>query len=285
MPADWPAFLREIRDTEERWRDVDRENLPPHSVPYLPYPPGDFILLLAEALLAADSSTGGRALRFLDAGCGPGTKMRIAERFGLDAEGIDCQQALVNEANRGRARPWASVADVTTWDRYGQFDIVNYYRPVDGQAMPAAEQHVMTCIRPGAILIHVQGITDPATLGWQWLYSRGLPPVVTGVWRKPALTATALYAEMVDGAPPPALDPAALLRAAGSLYAAAAAQLAPVFRAAAQLGEALTAAASSTAAATAGWPAADGWGLRVPGPRSAVGDPCGDPPCPPPEGR
>jgi hypothetical protein len=98
--------------------------------------------------------------------------------------GIDIQKRLVDQANHGRHRPVAYRADAATWDGYGRFDIVYYNRPVDGTAMIAAEQHVMSCMRRGAVLIHVFGHADPGQSRWQPVFVKTLTPV-TGVWVKP----------------------------------------------------------------------------------------------------
>jgi hypothetical protein len=78
----------------------------------------------------------------------------------------------------------------------------------------------------------------------------------------------------MDSTPPPALDPDALLRAAGEFGAACIAQLAPVMQSAAEFGAALAAANRAVSASLgsqleelAAW---------KPGPRGERGDPCGD---------
>jgi SAM-dependent methyltransferase len=187
VPADWPTFLRDLDRIQRRFAVEDyrsRDGLPSCGVPYMPYSLEEFTALLTAALKYAT----GR--RFLSAGCGPGVDMRLAEAlFGgwLHVEGIDYLQRLVDEANRGRAVPAAFRADVRTWD-YGEDDIVFYNRPVDGDEQDAAERHVCGSMRPGAVLIHVNGGLDPGrALGWTIVSAEegGRGPVC-GVWQKPA---------------------------------------------------------------------------------------------------
>jgi SAM-dependent methyltransferase len=180
---DAPSYLRTVQAVDEAWRTSDPEGLPPGGVPFLPMKVGDFALLLAEAVPAA----GG--VRFLDAGCGPGTKLWLAEYwYRLRVTGVDALPAHVAAANEGRDPPVAVQADLRDWAGFGGFDIVLLNRPVQGSQMPVFERRVMAALAPGAVLIHANGVTDPGTeLGWElvYLWPTGGSPV-TGVWRKPA---------------------------------------------------------------------------------------------------
>lgn len=182
-PAAWPLFLHAVAETEDYWTTASREGLPAGGVPFIPMKIADFMLYLTEAVLAL--VPGPPQPRFLDVGAGPGTKTRLAEALGLAAEGIEVSATLVREANRHRDPPLVIHADARDWDGYGRYDVVLLNRPVDGRQMPAFEAKVMKALRPGAVLIHANGWTSPADLGWHPVYVKTPGNPVTGVWRKP----------------------------------------------------------------------------------------------------
>lgn len=186
-PGDWPAFLREIRRLDHQHLTRSREGLPEHGVPFQPYPVPEFVALLIEAVMHAT----GRS--FLEVGCGPGgTRMRLAEAlFDLDVFGIDIVPGHVEKTNAGRMFRTAAVADARTWGGYSQFSIVYLNRPADGPEQDPLERHVTGTMRPGSILITVNGALDPGkTLGWKPVsVEEGRPAAapVAGVWQKPSL--------------------------------------------------------------------------------------------------
>jgi methyltransferase family protein len=180
--GDWRTFLRDLDRVDDQWLN-SRAGLPDYGVAYQPYPERHFLPLLFAAIRYATGP------KFLDVGCGPGTKMRLAEAFGFDAYGIDYAQAHVEAANRGRAEPHAWQADARSWDRYRDFDLLLLNRPMEGPEQEDLELHVMTGMRPGGVLMTVNGMIDPGRrLGWAVVDAEDpMPEVIHGVWQKPAL--------------------------------------------------------------------------------------------------
>lgn len=176
----WPFFLIELDAVENAWRG----HLPPYtskgSVPWLPYPMQQFVPLLMDAVMHCLVPEP----VFLDAGCGPGTKVQLAEAlFGLKGYGIDISAVLVGAAHdRGID---AEAADCLQFDRYDMADIVLLNRPVS-DPQQECEERVRDGMKPGAILIQVNGRADPGR-DWGWAgISQEYGEPVCGVWRKPS---------------------------------------------------------------------------------------------------
>jgi trans-aconitate methyltransferase len=117
--------------------------------------------------------------RFLDVGCGPGTKMLLASRFfGLDAAGIEISPEMAGAAQ--------AHGPVTTGDAlqvpagtYGQFDLIWLYRPFrDPELEEKLEARIMDEMKPGAILAGGAWEHCPADSRWHtvvddWELRRG----------------------------------------------------------------------------------------------------------------
>jgi SAM-dependent methyltransferase len=102
----WPSFLRELQATETAWNATPIRYPREDAVPWLPFPLGQYVTLLTEAVAVAPPGPPVPATtedygqpRFLDVGCGPGTKVRLAhELFQLNAYGIDIVSRFISEA-------------------------------------------------------------------------------------------------------------------------------------------------------------------------------------------
>lgn len=187
VTGDWRTFLRDLDRIDLRFHR-NSAGLPDYGVPYLPYPERLFLPLLFDAIRYVT----GR--RFLDVGCGPGTKMRLVEAFGFDVYGVDYLASHVAEANRGRVSDHAWQGDARSFGWYGDYDLLLLNRPLEGPEQEGMELLVMEGMRPGAVLINVNGCVDPGKrLGWTPVSVsdgdlgdvRG--EVVEGVWQKPAI--------------------------------------------------------------------------------------------------
>jgi SAM-dependent methyltransferase len=180
----WRAIsdlLQELEEEEQRWRHRDA---PPaqwavkreECQGWLPYPLAQFVTYLTDAIRATPGP------RFLDVGCGPGTKLRIARMlFGLQAAGVDISPEMIAEGKRqGLA---VVIADARTWGGYRDADIIYINRPI---VPPAGFEHrLMSHMRPGAVLISVNGATRPSDLGWDIVAEEFGTGPVCGVWSKP----------------------------------------------------------------------------------------------------
>lgn len=200
----WPSFLRELEATEQAWRQNEVRYPREDAVPWMPYPMNMFVTLLVDAVKAAppgrmrgDLASWGRGFgtpTFLDVGCGPGTKMRMARAmFGLDTYGIDIVSRFVAEAQAHGEQAWVKDAfefeEGTQFDMeygvvpgYASFQIVYVNRPSSMQ--DDLEGLVMDRMAKDAVLMAVNWRNNPADKGWIPVAQEGLTPVC-GVWVKP----------------------------------------------------------------------------------------------------
>jgi len=136
--------------------------------------------VFGRLLLAAWNVTSGR--RFLEVGCGIGTKMQLAESLGFSAYGIEILPELVAEArNEGLD---VVEADARSWRGYAEFDTVYVNHPLlDSGAEEAFERELHQAMKPRSVLVAVNDCGPPAD--WK--------PVIDeraawrGVWVKPWL--------------------------------------------------------------------------------------------------
>ena len=140
--------------------------------PWMPYPLFGFIALLAEALPEATGN------RFLEVGCGIGTRMLVArELFGLDVTGVERvpDYAPVTEKLGLRAQ----VADARDYDGYGQADVVWFNRPFRDRLLERElEAQVWAEVRPDAVVICANLESRPPASWWtildDWEERRGI---------------------------------------------------------------------------------------------------------------
>lgn len=175
--TNWPKLLRHLSVTEQRW-SVDHPDPPgPGCVPWMPYPMAQFVMYLTDAVREASGT------RFLDVGGGPGTKAILAARlFGLDPGEIELDPVMAAEAAQLGVK--VEVADALDYTGYDQYDIVYVNRPVVGAKLLQLQQHIMDLMRPGGVLIDVNGMRKPSSLGWLIVAEEF--DSYDGVWLKPA---------------------------------------------------------------------------------------------------
>jgi len=196
----WPSFLRELAATETAWNTQPVRYPREDAVPWLPFPMSQFVTLLTEAVTVAPpqppngllGSQEHTAPRFLDVGCGPGTKVRLAKAmFGLNAYGIDIVSRFISEAQAHGAAcmvkdafdlPAGGVPMTTSAWGYSDYQIVYVNRPSSMQ--DELEQLVMDRMAPDAVLIAVNWRNDPGKQGWFMQHQEYGDPVC-GVWVKP----------------------------------------------------------------------------------------------------
>jgi hypothetical protein len=134
--------------------------------------------MFREMLDVAVQLTGPGAT-FFEPGCGIGTKLKLAEAYGLSAHGWEIVPEYLEQcAELGVS---AEPLDLRTSDpHYEEWDIVYTSRPFkDDQVNVAWEQKVQAAMRPGAVLIGAWIGNKP--YAWENYYRRSF----RGVWRKP----------------------------------------------------------------------------------------------------
>jgi SAM-dependent methyltransferase len=100
-----------------------------------------------------------RPLRFLDVGCGGGTKVFGAASFFERAEGLEFDSGYLAAAQWFLDRvhaPQTRVyqADAQTFEKYGDYDVVYLYRPLrrDGD-LANLEARIIEQVKPGTIIV------------------------------------------------------------------------------------------------------------------------------------
>jgi SAM-dependent methyltransferase len=203
----WPSFLRELQATEQAWNASPVRYPREDAVPWLPFPIGQFVTLLTEAVAVAPPSGGAPmaleepygTVRFLDVGCGVGTKVRLAEAlFGLSGYGIDIVSRFIAEARAHGVKalekdafdmPEKGAPMTTVALGYADFQIVYVNRPSSLQ--DELESLIMDRMAQDAVLIAVNWRHDPVESGWFTQYQEygqpvmGMKAPVCGVWIKP----------------------------------------------------------------------------------------------------
>ena len=198
----WPSLLRELNATETAWNSQPVKYPREDAVHWMPFAIGQFVTLLTEAMMVAapamDRQVTGETYgspRFIDIGCGPGTKVRLAEAlYGLNAYGIDIVPRFVHEAQAHGAAvmlrdafefPEHGVPVTTDAWGYADFQIVYVNRP--SALQNELEPLIMERMAPDAVLMAVNWHNDPGKAGWFCQHQEygGPGSPVAGVWVKP----------------------------------------------------------------------------------------------------
>lgn len=109
----------------------------------------------ASALLGIDQEKPAAVLpRFLDVGCGIGNVLLIAEQFGFDVYGIEKDEYPFQIANRLIGEKRIIQADIWSYESYGEYDVIYYYRPFSGREPQLRfEKLIEETMKTGALLI------------------------------------------------------------------------------------------------------------------------------------
>jgi len=160
------ALISDVTRLDSEWMRKPAGHDDPRSTPWMPFPLFDFIALVAEALPEAKGG------KFLEVGCGIGTRMLVAhELYGLEAHGIDRVPEYVAQANEllplGKEGVTAEVADALGWGGYGKYDILWFNRPFADPATQARlEAQVWQDMAPGAVVIAANLNSPPPATWW-----------------------------------------------------------------------------------------------------------------------
>ena len=92
--------------------------------------------------------------RLLDVGCGIGNVLLFAEQFGFEVYGIEKDEYPFQIACRLFGKERVRQADIWSYDQYGNFDVIYYFRPFsDREPQRRFERLIEDQLRPGGILI------------------------------------------------------------------------------------------------------------------------------------
>jgi SAM-dependent methyltransferase len=93
-------------------------------------------------------------LRLLDVGCGIGNVLLIAEQFGFDVYGIEKDEYSFPIAAKLIGEERIAQADIWTYEGYGEYEVIYYYRPFSGREQQLRfEKLIEDTMKTGAILI------------------------------------------------------------------------------------------------------------------------------------
>lgn len=174
------AVIRDVMADEAKWFAQGDPRSP--TTPWMPFQPADFLAILFDCVPAM------RGRKFIDVGCGPGTKMRLASQlYGLEPEGIEIHDAMAAEAGK-HGRVYHGDAGDTPPEFYAGYDLIWLYRPFRDRTLEQRlEAWIMDEMKPGAILAGGGWEICPADHRWvpvvdDWELRRG-------AWMKPRASA------------------------------------------------------------------------------------------------
>lgn len=100
--------------------------------------------------------------RYLEVGCGIGTKLLLARFLGWsDVTGIELHPEYAEVARRMCPEADVFVADAFEWDGYGEFDVVYMYRPcIPDYLERCFEERVLSLMKPGSYAFFGQPVID-----------------------------------------------------------------------------------------------------------------------------
>jgi hypothetical protein len=172
------SALREAQTLDRLWMGKIAGAGDDRHTPWMPFPAPEFIAMLAGAVTEADNDQP----RFLEVGCGIGTRMMLArEIFGLDVAGIERVPEYVHQAHDLSLRVWE--ADARDWDHYGEYEIIWFNRPFRDRVLQAdLERQIWDEARPGTVIMCANLERKPPS---SWLIVDDDWEARRGVWQKP----------------------------------------------------------------------------------------------------
>jgi trans-aconitate methyltransferase len=173
------SVIGQVQDDEQLWMSQGDPYSP--YTPWMPFQAAEFMAVMFDCV----PELAGR--EFLDVGCGPGTKMRLARHFfGMNVNGIERDRVMA-EAAAAQGVVFPSDALKAPEGFYAGFDLIWLYRPFrDIKLEEQLEQRIASEMKPGAILAGGGWEIEPHEMRWH--------PVVDdletrhGAWMKPART-------------------------------------------------------------------------------------------------
>lgn len=204
-------LVSEVQETEHQYL-LQGPRHDPVVTPWMPYQPADFIGIVWECMAELTGD------KFLDVGCGPGTKMSIAQTlFGLDAYGIEINPEMAAVAGKlfgdkvapGDAMDYSVV--------YSEADLIWLYRPFRDPTLEyKLEQKIIDTMKPGAILAGASWELDLSKLGWGTIVddclinpANSAQQIIRGAWQKPAADGSDTWPKIIKSgicAVPPWID-------------------------------------------------------------------------------
>lgn len=144
VPDAWEAVHQTLHRLEQRWA------LPvPDASEFFAYDPLPVAEFFPTIKVASDATEG---RRFLDVGCGIGTKLSLMHVLGWQVAGIDRQAHYIAAAHELVPEATLTLADIRDVKGF-EADLVFMYRPgVSEKTASALERHVVERMTPGSLL-------------------------------------------------------------------------------------------------------------------------------------
>ncbi len=123
------------------------------------FPIQSFDLLMSAAYRIGLAQNPQRLPRFLDVGCGGGTKILAATRYFRQADGLEYDRGYAGSARRflqiiGVTNSTVFHTDAMVFDAYSDYDVIYFFRPLLSDAhLETLEQRIIALARPGTILV------------------------------------------------------------------------------------------------------------------------------------
>ena len=174
-----------------------------YGFPFIPFDPARFVAALQAAWRILAVLGRAQEARFLEVGCGAGSKLQIAGAFFAVADGIELDAGYVARAaaipNPGTAVRRVFQADALAFERYGEYDAIYSYAPPELPDMQnALERRIHEQARDGTVII-------APVVRHSFLHTlpRIAPQIVVRGYRGEALEELRQEAERVGAVVPP----------------------------------------------------------------------------------
>jgi SAM-dependent methyltransferase len=124
---------------------------------FIPFPCGSFCDMLIEASVYFGMDTN---KRFLDIGCGPGTKLLMAKCF-FDAYGIEVIERFIEQGRVFGLTERIFNADALLFEQYADYDVLYFYRPFkEAVFQRQLEDRIYAHMKRGALLSPMHTLTE-----------------------------------------------------------------------------------------------------------------------------
>ncbi len=169
QPREWEALYSLLHLLETRWQPNEQPDASVYHA-YDPLPLEHFL----KGVRIASENTEGR--RFLDLGCGIGSKLAFMHYLGWKVAGVERYAGYVAQAEALIPEAEVKCCDILDIDVIAA-DLVYMYRPAKSdEDEEALEEHVAALMPPSSVLF--LPVRQPSALGgatqiereiWQWL--------------------------------------------------------------------------------------------------------------------
>jgi SAM-dependent methyltransferase len=140
---------------------------------WIPFPCGSFVDMCLDAFFALGQD---RNKKFLDIGCGIGTKVMLADVL-FDSYGFDINKDYTRLARQiGCKNVW--YQDAMTFEGYGEYDLLYFYRPFkDNVLEDRLETNVYQQMKEGSFIAPMHTAIDWSELPGmkqqsRWIYQK-----------------------------------------------------------------------------------------------------------------